>query len=122
MSVAAVRESVEAHGAAYLERVYTAGELDGCRGPGGIAPERLAARFAAKEAAMKVLRPAADDAVPWDAIEVLGGRGDWVSLRLGGEAAELADREGIESLELSITHEGESACAVVIAELREGCR
>ena len=54
-----VAASIDRFGARYLHRVYTDAELDTCRsGAGGWSPERLAARFAAKEAVLKVLRPA----------------------------------------------------------------
>jgi holo-[acyl-carrier protein] synthase len=122
VDVDAVGESLDTHGEQYLARVYTDRELDACRSATGIAVERLAARFAAKEAAMKVLRPSSQDAIPWPSIEVLSAAGGWVSLELGGAAAELAEQAGIEELQLSITHEGTQACAVVIAELRDGCR
>jgi holo-[acyl-carrier protein] synthase len=122
VSVDAVRESVRTHGERYLARVYTDRELDACRTDDGIAVERLAARFAAKEAAMKVLRPSAQDALAWRSIEVVGQPGGWVALQLSGGAAELAEEAGIEDLQLSITHEGLYACAVVVAELRNGCR
>jgi len=122
VNVDAVGESVSAHGEQYLARVYSERELDACRTGAGIALERLAARFAAKEAAMKVLRPGPKDAVPWPSIEVLSAPDGWVSLELGGAAAALAEAAGIEELQLSITHEGSQACAVVIAELRDGCR
>ncbi len=121
-SVDAVRDSLSAHGQHYLTRIYTERELDGCRTDRGIAIERLAGRFAAKEAAMKVLRPDNEDALPWHSIEVISAPGGWVYLQLSGGAADLAENAGIEDLQLSITHEGSQACAVVVAELRNGCR
>ena len=50
-STAEVRESVATFGQRYLRRIYTDAELVACQGR----PERLAARFAAKEACAKVL-------------------------------------------------------------------
>lgn len=98
----------------YLTRVYTERELADCATPGGIAAERLAARFAAKEAALKVLRPS-EQGVPWTAIEVRRDPGGWVGLELSGTAAELAANAGVEDLTLSITHENGFAAAVVVA-------
>lgn len=113
----AVRDAIATHGRRYLERVYTAGELDDCRGADG-APDalRLAARFAAKEAAMKALRVGRDAAVPWTAIEVRRGAEGHPELRLHGPAAELAAAAGIAELAVSLTHEEPYASAVVIAE------
>jgi holo-[acyl-carrier protein] synthase len=122
VSVEAVQESISAHGERYLQRVHTEGELDACRNGSGFVLERLAGRFAAKEAAMKVLRPSAEQALPWGSIEVISQADGWVALQLSGAAAELAEEAGIEDLQLSITHEGQHACAVVVADLREGCR
>lgn len=110
IEVAAVEEAISAHGERYLARVYTERERADC----GDAPERLAARFAAKEAALKVLRPEAD-APPWRTIEVRRDPGGWVELALSGRAAELADAAGIRELALSVTHEGGRASAVVVA-------
>ena len=70
----------------------------------------LAARFAAKEAAIKALGVA----VPAREIEVEGGDRESPRLRLHGRAAMLAERRGLE-LRASITHSRESAAAVVIA-------
>jgi holo-[acyl-carrier protein] synthase len=112
--VETIRSSIDAHGAHYLERVYTQRELDDCNAIDGLDAERLAARFAAKEATMKVLRPG-DEAVPWNTIEVRrDGRGS-VEVQLSGAAARLASDAGMSELSVSLTHEGELAAAVVVA-------
>jgi holo-[acyl-carrier protein] synthase len=116
-SVDAVRESIEQHADRYLERVYTADELRDCGAPGEIDAERLASRFAVKEATMKCLRPAADDAVPWSTISVHRDDVGTIDVALSGRAAELADDAGISGFEASLTHEADFAAAVVIAEL-----
>jgi holo-[acyl-carrier protein] synthase len=116
VSVQAVRESLRTHEDRYLERVYTAREVTECRTADGMDAERLAARFAAKEATLKVLRPR-DGGVPWSAIEVLRDPGGWVDLALTGAAAELAEAAGVAELAVSLTHEGGFASAVVVAEL-----
>jgi holo-[acyl-carrier protein] synthase len=114
--VSTVRDAIAAHGDHYLERVYTARELEDCRTAGVVDPLRLAARFAAKEAAMKALR-VGDEAVPWPTIEVVRGRTGYAELELHGPAGELAHAQGIASLAVSLTHEDEYASAVVAAEL-----
>ncbi|HET6508930.1 MAG TPA: 4'-phosphopantetheinyl transferase superfamily protein [Baekduia sp.] len=107
---ATVAASIAEHGDAYLRRVYTPQEVADCRAD----PLRLAARFAAKEAAMKVLRPAPDTAVPWPSIEVVRNAPGPPTLRLHGPAAELARAAGLTDLALSFTHEEEYAAAVVV--------
>jgi holo-[acyl-carrier protein] synthase len=129
-SVDAVRDSIESHGARYLERVFSERELSDCGSTAaspeatadsephaGVDPERLAARFAAKEATLKVLR-ARDHAVPWRDIEVRREPSGSVELLLTGRAATLAEHAGITDLALSLTHEQGLASAVVVAELR----
>jgi holo-[acyl-carrier protein] synthase len=110
-----VRGSIEEHAEHYLERVYTHREVEDCRGANGIDAERLAARFAAKEATLKVLRPR-DEGIPWSAIEVRRDPSGWVELELTGAAAALAADGGVRELSLSIAHEGDFATAVVVAD------
>jgi holo-[acyl-carrier protein] synthase len=93
------------------ERVFSAGELayadDKAR------PARhLAARFAAKEAALKAL---GIGGLRLHEIEVEGGGDDAPRLRLHGEAAAVAEREGLE-LAVSLTHSRDMAAAVVRAD------
>jgi holo-[acyl-carrier protein] synthase len=115
VSVETVRGSIEAHAEHYLQRVYTAREVADCSSSGELDAERLAARFAAKEAALKVLRPR-EQGIPWNAIEVRRDPSGWVELALSGPAAALADDAGIAELSLSIAHEGDFATAVVVAQ------
>lgn len=117
VSVDAVERSLHDHADRYLERVYTEQEVSDCRTADGVDPERLAARFAAKEATMKVLRPT-EPGIPWRAIEVRSDPGGWPTVSLTGHAARLADEAGVEGMEVSLTHEGAYASAVVVAELR----
>ncbi|WP_285901311.1 holo-ACP synthase [Frankia sp. R82] len=77
-------------------------------------PERLAARFAAKEAVAKVL--GAPPGLEWHDAEVLPGLGGRPSLQVGGTVAAAAARFGIASWHLSLTHDGGVAIAMVVAE------
>jgi holo-[acyl-carrier protein] synthase len=114
VSVDSVRDSIQVHGEHYLKRIYTERELLDCQSPAGVDPERLAARFAAKEATLKVLRPD-DTGIPWNTIEVRRHPAGWVELELSGQAAALAASAGLDEFALSISHEGGFATAVVIA-------
>jgi len=117
-STDAVEEAIRVHSWRYLGRVYTSGELDECSTPdGGHDARRLAARFAAKEAVLKVLR-AGDEAVPWRTIGVRTDRAGRPRIELTGAAEALAGRRGIESLDVSLTHAAGLAAAVVVAQLR----
>jgi holo-[acyl-carrier protein] synthase len=98
----------------YLKRIYTEREVDDCRGPSGrVEPERLAARFAAKEATIKAL-PGAGEEVRLTTIEVVADPDGQVRLELSGRAAELAREAGIGELALSLTHEAGFAAASVV--------
>ncbi len=117
VSVATVAESLRgSHREHYLSRVYTDCEVDDCRGPSGrIEVERLAARFAAKEAAIKAL-PGAGEEVRLTTIEVITGESGQVELKLSGRAAELAAELCASDIAVSLTHEaGFAAATVVIA-------
>ncbi len=107
--VADVARSVERFGARYLERVFTTKE----RRVRSV--ERLAARFAAKEAVLKALS-VGDEAVPWRDIEILSVSGGAPAVILHRRAKALAVRRNIASLTLSLTHEAGLAAAVVIGE------
>ncbi len=117
VAVSTVAESLRgSHREHYLERVYTPREVDDCRGPSGrVEPERLAARFAAKEAAIKAL-PGAGEEVRLTQIEVVQDESGGVELALSGRAAELFAGSGSAEIAVSLTHEaGFAAATVVIA-------
>jgi holo-[acyl-carrier protein] synthase len=116
-AVDAVAESLAGpHAEHYLERVYTAHEVDDCRDQAGeIEPMRLAARFAAKEAAIKAL-PGGGEGIALTTIEVrTDAETGEVSLELSGRAAEVAAEAGIDELAVSLTHEPDYAAAAVVA-------
>jgi holo-[acyl-carrier protein] synthase len=115
VEVSSVAESLRgAHREHYLERVYTPREVEDCRGASGqVEPERLAARFAAKEATIKALPGAGEEIRPiW--IEVVKDRSGVVALELSGRAAALFDASGATEIAVSITHEGGLAAATVV--------
>ena len=122
VAVADVAESVERLGDQYLQRIYTPHEIECCRSSDrakGYAVESLAARFAAKEAILKVLRPRG--ARPeWRSMEVHRHDDGWCEIRLSGCAATLASEGGVCELAVSLTHEKAMAAAVVIARCSIG--
>lgn len=106
--------SVEAFGERYLRRVFTDHELEACTGEDDVRLRSLAARFAAKEAAMKALEPAASDAVPWNHIEVRRQPSGRCDIILFDRARALAERNQVTDLAVSFTHDGNRATAVVV--------
>jgi holo-[acyl-carrier protein] synthase len=115
VAVADVEASLRgAHGAHYLERIYTDAEVADCTDPAGrVEPERLAARFAAKEATIKAL-PGAGEEVRLTQIEVRRDADGNVAIALSGRAAELLAAAGGGEVAVSLTHEGGFAAATVI--------
>ena len=111
-SVSAVSASWSRFGDAYLARVFTEHEIEVCGGPD---PDtgRLAARFAAKEAVIKVLRPV-DEPVNLRDIEIRRDPGGWCTVELRAGAAHIAEREGLAQITVSISHEGELAVAMAM--------
>jgi holo-[acyl-carrier protein] synthase len=116
-----VADSVRRYGERYLSRVFTPHEVDCCRRADprnhrrsrGYSAESLAARFAAKEATVKVLRPSGPRPDP-RSIEVRRADGGLCEIHLSGPAALLAADAGIERLQVRITHESMVAVAVVV--------
>jgi holo-[acyl-carrier protein] synthase len=78
--------------------------------------ESYAARFAAKEAAMKALGAGLSQGLRWVDVEVRrNGDGD-LDLRLDGLALEAARAKGVTRSWVSVSHSGRSAAAVVVLE------
>jgi holo-[acyl-carrier protein] synthase len=111
--IADLAESVEIFGERYLARVFTPLEREQCAGPTLL--DRLAGRFAAKEAVLKVLQLPTTAVVPWQSIEVRTGRNGVPFVVLTGRAAELAESQGIDRIDISVSHDAGIAMAVAAA-------
>lgn len=96
----------------FAKRVFTEGERAYCRSRAA-SWEHYAARFAAKEAALKALGVPAG--LRWQEMEVVS-EGGAPRLRLHGRAAEAARARRGNRIHLSLTHSAEAAVAVVIVE------
>ncbi len=113
VEVARVRALIERHAERALERVFTDDERTYCdRSRRRF--EHYAARFAAKEAALKALGTGRAGMIRWTDVSV--ARADAApSLVVVGEAARIATERGIRAWHISITHTDTHAAAVVIA-------
>src|SRR5262245_45711293 len=83
------------NGARFRQRVFTADEVAYCESRGRARFQSYAARFAAKEAAMKALGTGWNRNVGWQDIEVVRPRGSRPTIKLRGKAAEFASRSQI---------------------------
>jgi holo-[acyl-carrier protein] synthase len=110
--VSRIAESLEHFGDRFLDRIFTPAEVAyaGSASAPSVTHERLAARFAAKEAALKAFG-LVDAGVSWRELEVVREPSGACVLRLHGRARELA---GQGSAALSLSHEGDLATAVVV--------
>jgi holo-[acyl-carrier protein] synthase len=97
----------------FLARVYTSAEQAACLGRVDRAAA-LAARFAAKEAALKAL--GVPKGVRFTELEVQRGEGQPPRLALAGTAARAATALGVTRAFLTLSHDGGVAVATVILE------
>ena len=112
IEVERVAAAMARYGERFTRRVFTDGEIAYCAGR----PTSLAARFAAKEAASKMLGVGIQhrDGVDWREIEIVSAANGDPSLRLYGKAARRADELGVTTIALSFSHTREHAIAFVV--------
>jgi len=112
-----IQRMLDAHGDRFLHRVFTKGERAWAMQGGHLAAQRLAARFACKEAVMKALGTGWGQGVGWTQIDL---RRDPLTgaptLVLSGAAQERARWLGIDTWLVSLSHAGEYAMASVIGQ------
>lgn len=113
--VSRIQKVLAAHGERFLKRVFTTEEIRYCTSKANVA-ERLAARFAAKEAGMKALGTGLRGGITWKDIEVARAPGRRPELRFSGKAAQVAANLGCKKTHLSLSHTADQAIAQVILE------
>ncbi len=101
------------HGERFLQRVYTPAERAYCLDAKDPVP-RLAGRFAAKEAVMKLLGTGWRGGLEFADIETLPDPAGRPLVTLHGVAARMAGALGIAQVLISISHSGEYAVASAI--------
>ncbi|QWT24008.1 holo-ACP synthase [Subtercola sp. PAMC28395] len=92
---------------ALIERLFAPSER-------GLAVRSLAARFAAKEALVKAV--GGPTGFRWHDIEIVTDEHGRPSFSLEGTSAARVASDGVAALHLSLSHDGDSACAFVVAE------
>jgi holo-[acyl-carrier protein] synthase len=100
-------------GAAFLERWFTAGEIDYCSSK-TVPSRHFAARFAAKEAVVKALPVAWDGPLPWRSIEIVSGPRGAPSVSLSGALLGAAARAGVGDIRVSLSHCDDYATAIAV--------
>lgn len=104
------------HERRFLDRVFTPGEQAYSESGGKLRVQRYAARFAAKEAVLKVLGTGWSGGIAWTDVEVVREATGQPRVRLHGEAAAIAGRLGITAWHISLSHLAGHALASVIGE------
>jgi holo-[acyl-carrier protein] synthase len=110
-----IRQSIERFGDRFVQRIFTPGEIHYCDSKMNRF-ERYAARFAAKEAAMKALGTGWNHGVRWRDCEVTRMPTGRPTMTFHGKAAEFAAKLGAKNVALSLSHTVEQAIAQVILE------
>jgi holo-[acyl-carrier protein] synthase len=115
VEVGRIRRAIDRHGNAFLRRVFTEREAQYCRRCAH--PEqRFAARFAAKEAALKALGVGWAQGAQFLQIEVSNNALGAPALRFSGRALELSRELGVTRVHVSLSHHRDFAIAHVLLE------
>jgi holo-[acyl-carrier protein] synthase len=111
---ARIEQMLQKHEQRFLERVFTGRELaEADKVKNRI--EKLAGRFATKEAVMKLIGTGWRDGIAWTDIEVTNNALGQPQVTLSGRVHQIADEKHIEQITLSITHTSNFAIASAVA-------
>jgi holo-[acyl-carrier protein] synthase len=100
----------------FLERVYTQRERAYCESRGAVAAQHYAARFAAKEAALKALQTGWRGGISWQDVEISARESGAPYLIFTGQVLEVFEKFGATQTHLSMSHTTQHAIAQVILE------
>jgi holo-[acyl-carrier protein] synthase len=115
IEVSRIRETL-ARTPRFTERVFTEKERAYCDSKGAVAAQHYAARFAAKESALKALRTGWRGSIAWQDIEISNDDKGAPAIEITGEARKILDLLGANAVHLSLSHTTEHAIATVILE------
>lgn len=108
-----VERALTRWGEPFVRRIFTIGEQDRARRP-RVRMQRLAARFAAKEAVMKALG-LGWRTMAWREIEIGNDALGKPTVTLHGTARQVAAQHGISEVHVSLSHTHDLACATAVA-------
>jgi len=109
-----IEQMLARHGERFLDRIFTASEQAYAQANKN-GTEKLAGRFAAKEAILKLMGTGWRGKIAWTDIEVVNTATGQPQVNLAGEVKDIADRLGIEDISVSITHTANFAIASAVA-------
>ncbi|MHC4215307.1 MAG: holo-ACP synthase [Planctomycetota bacterium] len=109
-----IKQMVQRHGQRFLNRVYTTKEQQYAESHRDNI-EKLAGRFAAKEAVLKLMGTGWVGKIAWTDIEVVNNSAGQPEVTITGEVKRIAEKLGIDQISVSITHTANFAIASAIA-------
>ena len=109
-----IEQMIERHGERFIKRVFTATEQAYAE-KNKNEVEKLAGRFAAKEAVLKLVGTGWRGRIAWTDIEIINNAAGQPEVTLGGEVKKIADKLGIKHISVSITHTANFAIASAVA-------
>ena len=109
-----IEEMIKRHGERFIDRIFTAAEQAYAEANKNRI-EKLAGRFAAKEAILKLMGTGWRGKIAWTDIEVINNPAGQPEVTLDGEVKKLAEKLGIEHISVSITHTANFAIASAVA-------
>jgi holo-[acyl-carrier protein] synthase len=114
-----IAQMIERHGELFLNRVYTAREIEYCSSRKS-ATQHYAGRWAAKEAVLKAMGTGWSRGITWRDIEVRNDEGGRPLIALGGGAREICEALEISEMLISISHCRSHATAYALANRADG--
>jgi len=109
-----IEEMVARHGERFVQRIFTAAEQAYAESNKNKI-EKLAGRFAAKEAILKLMGTGWRGKIAWTDIEIINNSSGQPEVTLDGEVEKIADKLGIKHISISITHTANFAIASAVA-------
>ena len=109
-----IEQMIQRHGERFIKRVFTATEQAYAEANKNEV-EKLAGRFAAKEAILKLVGTGWRGKIAWTDIEIINNAAGQPEVTLGGEVRKIADKLGIKHISVSITHTANFAIASAVA-------
>jgi holo-[acyl-carrier protein] synthase len=109
-----IKQMLQRHGERFLNRVYTPKEQQYAESHRDKI-EKLAGRFAAKEAVLKLMGTGWVGKIAWTDIEVINNSAGQPEVTITGEVQRIAKKLGITQISVSITHTANFAIASAIA-------
>ena len=105
---------VKRHGERFIDRIFTAAEQAYAEANKDRI-EKLAGRFAAKEAILKLMGTGWRGKIAWTDIEIINNHAGQPEVTLDGEVKKIADKLRIKHISVSITHTANFAIASAVA-------